>query len=285
MANTSQAQIEQALQALDPQFKALRAAIGALKGAQRLAGADSADALPMQKALTKLEAAAAAVDDPALAAARAAFAADTQQALDNLTYDFASALRDAFAARGEAVAGRPPTLAVGLLTLSIDIAARKGQWFYGKEPLTGAIPLSLTGVLKAYDAQARRIAGRTIDAATFLDELYQAWKQCVGKRKQRPQGGRISIVELHSQVTLNRQSARFWNAPARRTFKDYERELFVRDIVLLREQEVLTVTDNGESLRLRLGVATKNQADQASRSMWIPDAALDGQYYADLFFD
>ena len=270
-------QLQAAQTALEPKFKSLRAVMGALKTAQRLASADSADALPMQKALTKLEAAAADVDNPELAAAIRAFAAETQGALDNLAYDFAKDLRDAFAARGDKVEGRPPTLTVGDLTFNIDIAARKGQWFYGKEALTRPIPLSLTGILKAYDQQTKRIINRSIDEKAFLDELRQAWQDCIDKRKQRPSGGRVNIVETHSQLTLNRQGNRFWNAPSRRTFKDYERELFVRDLVLLR--------DSLGSPPFRLGTATKSQADQASRSIWLPDSALDGNYYSDITFD
>lgn len=282
---TTSAAIQTALQTLDPQFRALRATISALKAAEPLAAAATPDALPMFKTLGKLETAAAQVNHPAVDAAVQAFAADTQTALDGLAFDFAGELRDAFAQRGEAVSGRPPTLAVGLLTLTIDVARRKGQWLYGREAVTGAIPLSLAAVLKAYDQQARRIAARTLDAPAYLQELHKAWQDCIDKRKQRPQGGRISIVETHSQMTLNRQSARFWNAPSRRTFKEYERELFIRDLVLLRASEVHELQADGRRLRLRLGGATKNQADQPNRSMWLPETALDGQYYADIYFD
>jgi hypothetical protein len=277
--------IQTALQTLDPQFRALRATIGALKSAERLSAAATPDALPMHKALARLEAAAAQLDHPAVTAAVQAFADDTQSALDGLAFDFAGELRAAFAARQEAVGGRPPTLTVGLLTLTIDVAARKAQWLYGREALTGSIPLSLAAVLKAYDQQVKRIAARPLDAPAFLQELHKAWQDCVDKRKQRPQGGRISIVEAHSQMTINRQNARFWNAPSRRTFKDYERELFVRDMVLLREGPLHELNVEGRRLRLRLGVATKSQSDQASRSMWLPESASEGQYYADIFFE
>ncbi len=83
-------------------------------------------------------------------------------------------------------------------------------------------------------------------------------------------------MEVYGQFTLDRQSARFWNQPSRSAFKDYERPLFVRDLVLVQEQ--------GDP-PFRLGVASKNQAEQASRSMWIPKTAVDGQYYSDITFD
>jgi hypothetical protein len=270
------AQLQDAQQELEPQFKALRGVMGALKAAVRLASEEKADALPMHKALTKLELTAAEVESVALDTAVSAFAAVTQSALDDLAFDFAKDLRDEFAIRGETVNGRPPTLSVGLLTLQINMAARKGQWFYGKEPLTRPIPLSLKGVLKAYDQQVKKIINRTIDANALVTELQQAWQDCLEKRKTKPRGGRINIVEVYSQLTLNRQSNRFWNAPSRSTFKDYERPLFVRDLALLNEQGVSSFS---------LGVATKSQADQANRSIWLPETAVDGQYYSDITFE
>lgn len=278
-------QLQEAEQELDPQFKALRQTMSALKTAVRLTANGKADALPMQKALVKLETAAAGVDNETLNSAVAAFAAVTQGALDELAFEFARDLRDEFLARGETVEGRPPTLAVGMLTFTIDMAARKGQWFYGREPLTRPIPLSLSGILKAYDKQVKRIVNRSFDAEAFIRELFKAWQDSLAKRDRRPPGGRINIVEIHSQITLNRQSARFWNAPSRSTFKDYERPLFVRDLVLLRDQNATSLTVDGRAHRLQLGGATKSQAEQASRSIWLPSSALDGAYYSDVTFD
>jgi hypothetical protein len=259
---------------LTPQFKALSATMSSLKTAVRLAGEEKADALPMHKALTKLETAAADVESETLDAAVSSFAAATQAALDDLAFAFAKDLREEFEKRGETVEGRPPVLAVGDLTFKIEMASRKGQWLYGKEPLTKPIPLSLTGILKAYDQQAKRITARKLEEA-FLPELQKAWQDCVDKRKQRPSGGRINIIEVYSQLILNRQNARFWNQPSRSTFKDYERELFVRDLVLAQAQ--------GDA-PFNLGVATKNQTEQTSRSLWLPETAVSGQYYSEITF-
>jgi hypothetical protein len=269
------AQLQAAESELDPQFKALRGAMAALKTAVRLAADEQADALPMHKAQIKLEAAAAELENERLATAVTAFAAATQSALDNLAYDFAKDLRDAFAARGEEVEGRPPLLTVGLLSFKIEMAARKGQWFYGREPLTKPIPLSLTAIVKAYDQQVKRIIERKLDDS-FVEELRKAWVDCKAKRKQTPPGGRVNIVEVHAQMTMNRQTARFHNAPSRATFKDYDRVLFIRDLALVRDQE---------EAPFKLGVATKSLAEQSNRSIWLPETAVNGQYYSDITFD
>lgn len=280
-------QLQGAQKELDPQFKALRNATSALNQAIKLASEEQADALAMQKALTKLQQASAAVADSQMAAATDAFTTATQQALDALAFEFAHNLREAFERRGQAVEGRPPTLVVGELVLNIDIAARKAQWLYGKEALTRPIPLSINAILQAYDAQRKAILERTIDVPGFLAELHKAWQDLVDERLQRsgqrPRGNRLNLVETYSKLVLNRQSARFWNAPSRSTFKDYERPLFVRDLVLA--QTAPTVAVSGQSHRLRLGVATKSQADSATRSIWLPNGPLDGEYYSDITFE
>ena len=281
-------QMKRVQQELDPQFKALRDATGALRQATTLAGQEQMDALAMQKALTKLQQAAKAVENEALQTATTAFGAATQTALDALAFEFARDLKTTFEQRGQSVEGRPPTLVVGDLVLQIDIGARKAQWFYGKEALTRALPLSISALVQAYDAQRKAIVQRTLDIPAFLTELHKAWQDLIDERDQqkslrRATTNRTNLVETYSKLVLNRQSPRFWNAPSRSTFKDYERPLFVRDLVLAQADP--TVTVNGQSYRLRLGVATKSQADSASRSIWLPNGPLDGEYYADVAFE
>lgn len=273
-----QEKIRAAQAELDPKFKALRGATSALTQALRLAGEEKLDALAMQKALVKLEQANTHLESAGMQAATASFASHTKEALDALAFAFARDLKETFEGRGQAIEGRPPTLVVDELVLNIDIAARKAQWLYGKEPLTKLIPLSINGIIKAYDQQRKLILDRQINPDEFMAELYKAW---LSKRSER--GGRAGLVETYSQLVLNRQSGRFWNAPSRATFRDYERPLFVRDMVLIRENPTITV--EGKTLHLQLGVATKNQAESAARSIWIPISALDGGYYASITFE
>lgn len=277
------AQLEAAQTDLDPQFRALRNATGALKRAVKLASEERLDALAMNKLLAKLQEAAAQVESIPFETATNAYTAQTQQALNDLAFDFAKDLRDVFQARGLDVEGRPPTLSVGLLVLQIDVAARKAQWFYGKEPLTRPIPLSINNLLKAYDVQHKAIEQRVLDAPKFVAELYVAWNELLSKRSQRPSGGRVNLVELFAQVTMNRQVARFWNAPSRSTFRDYDRAHFVRDLVLAMDE--LPVEVDGKELIFHLAGATKTQAESAAKSIWIPTSALAGEYYASITFD
>ena len=247
----------------------------------------------MQKALAKLQQAAelvktAGLEDAALDSAATAFGAATQAALDSLAFQFARDLKESFEARGQTVDGRPPTLVVEQLVLQIDIAARKAQWFYGKEALTKPLPLSLDAILKAYDQQRKAVLERKDETPVFLADLYKAWSDLMAEKTEkagrRPAQNRINLVETYARLVLNRQAARFWNAPSRSTFKDYERAFFVRDLVLANETGA-TVQVDGKGYHLRLGTATKSQADNATRSVWVPSSALGGDFYGDITFE
>lgn len=277
----------------DPKFKALKAASSALTAASRLASQEKLDALPMQKALAKLQQAsemvkAAGLEDAALDSATTTFGEATQAALDTLAFQFARDLKESFEARGQTVEGRPPTLVVDQLVLQIDIAARKAQWFYGKEALTKPLPLSLGGIIKAYDQQRKAILERKDETPVFLADLYSAWNDLMTEKTEksgrRPAQNRINLVETYAKLVLNRQATRFWNTPSRSTFKDYERHFFVRDLVLANEAGA-TVKVDGTTYRLRLGTATKSQADNAMRSVWVPSSALGGDFYGDITFE
>lgn len=280
-------QLQAAASEITPQLKALQSASGALKTALKLAADEKPDALPMQKAAAKLDSAAANLDSPTFQQANQLFHTATQQALDDLAFSFAHDLKETFEAQGLTVEGRPPTLLVNGLTLHIDVNARKAQWFYGKEALTRPQPLSIPGLLKAFQQQQKLIMGRSLDAAAFLVELHKAWQDLIDERLAKggryPNGGRLNLIEVYSKLVMNRQSARFWNAPSRQTFKDYERPFFIRDLVLVQENSTVTVGD--KTMRLRLGVATKSQADNPTRSAWLPENGLDGQFYGDVAFE
>lgn len=274
-------QLQAAQRELEPQFKSLKNVVAALNTAVKLATTDKAEALDLQKASLKLQQVVGLVENKNLKTAVSTFTAETEKALNELAFEFAHSLRDAFEQRGQPVEGRPPTLAISTLTLQIHIAERKAQWFYGKEPLTNPLPLTVNGLLKAYDQQYKAIEARQLDTPTFLAELYKAHKEVLNEKKTR----RANIVETYSKMVMNRQSGRFWNAPSRSTFKDYPRPFFVRDLALVQAAGNPLLTIDGSTYRLRLGGASKSQAENASKSIWLPNGAFDGEYYGDVTFE
>jgi len=283
MSNTLTDTLQAVEKELEPQFKALRMAMGALKQATKLTGEEKLDALAMQKAHTKLEQANELLEHEGFQTAVQSFGETTQTALESLAFDFARDLKELFEQRGDTVSGRPPRMVVNDLVLEINIGTRKAEWYYGKDALTRPIPLSFNPILKAYDAQKRMISERSINVSEFMGEIYAAWDELVNARSQRPQGGRVNIIEIYSKVIMNRQTARFRNSPSRATFKDYDRPFFIRDLVLARSAP--TVEVDGKVHQMRMAIATKSQADQAMRSVWLPTSPLEGEYYANITFD
>ena len=274
--------IQTAQAEFEPQLKKLAAVVAALKAAGKLAAEEKPEALTMHKVLGKLQEVARPLANPNLSQAVTAFATATEKALESLAFEFASDLRTTFEKRGESVTGRPPTLVVGMFVLQMDMPGRKAQWFYGKEAISPPIPLSVSGLVSSYDQQRKLITGRSLNPAGFLAELYKAGNDLMTERTRR----RLNIIEVYAKVVLNRQNNRFWQAPSKTTMTDYPRPLFVRDMVLLREsgQTVYPAGDN-DQYQLRLAIATKNQADNPLRSLWLPNGPLDGDYYAEIFFE
>ncbi len=283
MQNELLTQLQVTYQELQPQLKALRNATNTIQRAIKLMNREKPEALAMQHTLGKLKQASQQVGGPRLDTVTRTFEEATIMAMKNLELEFASDLKDTFKLQGETVKGRPPILSVGLLLLHIDRTSHKARWFYGKDPLTRPLPLSQHAILKAYHTQRQAITNRKINHASFLLELYQAWQQLIEQRVRRPAGGRINVIEVYSKVVMNRQPRRFWYGPSRQRFTEYFRAHFVRDIVLTIVLPTLTVA--GNTYRLRLGIATKSQASQPSRAIWLPEPPFGGQYYSDLTFE
>ncbi|MEZ4630660.1 MAG: hypothetical protein R2880_08130 [Deinococcales bacterium] len=270
-------------QRFEPEFKGLKSLTAALAQAKKLASQDKLDASAMQKALVKFEQGAQPFEDEGLKEALNLFKAKTEELLEALAFDFAKDLKDSFQAKGIEIEGRPPSLVVGELLLEINMASRKALWFYGKEPLSRPLALSLSSISQAYEAARKLVLERKLTPPTFSQELFQVYNQELAKRSRRPTGGRLPILEIYSQMVLARQSSRFWNTPSRATFVDYPRVLFVRDLVL--SQGHRQVSHEGSHQLWHLHGATKSQAESASRSLWLPSSALEGAYYADISFE
>ncbi|MEZ4607522.1 MAG: hypothetical protein R2865_12190 [Deinococcales bacterium] len=51
---------------------------------------------------------------------------------------------------------------VGELLLEINMASRKALWFYGKEPLSRPLALSLSSISQAYEAALKLVPERKL---------------------------------------------------------------------------------------------------------------------------
>ena len=82
------------------------------------------------------------------------------------------------------------------------------------------MPLSVEAVVKAYQREAKAIAGRNEDGERWIAQLQEAYTQAADARRGRAApGARVNIVDCYFELVLLRQprasAARRARAPCR----------------------------------------------------------------------
>lgn len=251
----------------------------ALKDALAALRAESVDVIKLGRARSALQS--SRVRDAGLGEVLPQIDYELEQAQRALGDTFGVALRDAFAQQGIELGGRPPRFEIGRFELVADFVSRTGSLSYGKNLLTKRVPLSVEAVLRTYEREAKAIMGRNEDGPRWMEQLYNAWETV--RRKRLISEPRVSIVECFLELALLRQSRAFRSAPTKNGFVEYTRAQFAYDFYKFTSET--PVLHNG--LRAFGLVATKSQADNAERSIWIVegDNPHAGRYIADVKFD
>lgn len=256
--------------------KLLAAVIGALRDTLATLTSDAVDVVRLDRAVQVLRT--ARLPDERLDAALPALNEALDEAQAQLSYEFGASLRDRLAALGISLGGRPPQFQVGRFEIMVSFLNRTAALHYGKIQVASGIRLSLDVLIKAYQDVARSVEGRDEDGQRWVDQLYTAWQ--IARRKSEKGAARASIIDCYYELVLLRQSRSFNSSPSKRSFTDYTRAQFVHDLDRFAQQ----FSHQGQ--RVVLHTATKTQAENASRSLWIITGAgpHDGQYVADLEF-
>lgn len=273
-------------EALDPMLPALRreaklltTQTTALKDALAALRAESVDVIRLGHAVAALQA--SKLPDAAVAALLPQLADELEQGQRALGDTFGLSLRHAFAARGIELGGRPPRFELGPFELVADFVSRAATLSYGKILVAKRVALSVEAVLKAHEREARAILGRDEDGARWIEQLHSAWERV----RQRRGGAeaRANIVECYYELVLLRQPKAFRIAPSKQLFADYSRAQFAHDFYAFTGRR----PQLHQGLRAFGLVATKSQADNPERSIWIVegDSPHAGRYIADVKFD
>ncbi|GAC1361141.1 MAG: hypothetical protein NVSMB42_20760 [Herpetosiphon sp.] len=260
------------------EIAALGKVVGALKDAQVAVRGDVVDVVRLGRATTVLRAQQGR--DQQLTALLADLEHELQQAQQALGNTFGAALRDATAALGIEIEGRPPRFGLGRFEIEANWIARSAKLSYGKELLTGHVPLSIDAVLGAYQREKKAIVSRNEDGERWIEQFYQAWE--VARFKRDRGDGRANLVDCYFELAMLRQSKAFRMAPSKRTITDYTRAQFVYDVFEFVDQRRLAY----KGLRAVIHGSTKSQTGIPDRSIWIvegtsPDA---GRYVSDVEF-
>jgi hypothetical protein len=251
---------------------------GALRDASNALQAQPVDVIRLDHAYTMLQSNMG--QDGILDEIMPALQQELETAQQQLGTIFGSALRDAMAEMGVAVTGQPPRFALGRFELDANFLTRKASLLYGKTEVAKGIPLSLEGIVKTYQRELRNIEGRSEDGEAWIRDLYTAWEQA--RQSSSKTTTRANIVDVFYAFVLQRQSRAFKADPGKRTFRDYSRAQFIYDFSEFAQRQRLSV--DGKNVMAH--IATKSQADSASKSIWIMNgnSPYDGDYLADIEF-
>jgi hypothetical protein len=261
------------------EVRTLSKIIKALKDSLAAISSDPPDAVKLHKAYTTLQS--PDITDAAIADLLPALEAELQQAQNQLGAVFGLALRDQLAQWGIALNGRPPRFEAGRFEILADFASRKASISYGKMKVAGGIPLSLERVVQAYLKELKAVEERDEDGAAWIEQFYQAWS--MSNLKSGKSSGRANVVDCYYEMVLLRQKRTFSTTPSKRTFTDYSRAQFAYDFARF----VYAERQAYQGWVVRPHIATKSQAESASKSMWIVtgSAPHDGQYIAGIEFE
>jgi hypothetical protein len=261
--------------ALRREARALTGQVTALRDALTALRAEPVDVIRLGRAVAALHA--VRTPDVALGALLPELDQALAEGQRNLGDEFGVGLRAAVAALGRELGGRPPRFEIGRFEVVANFVSRRAAISYGKELLNKNVPLSVEAVVKAYQTEAKAIAGRNEDPDRWMAQLQEAYTQARGgpnAGEPRP-GARVNIVAVLFELVLLRQARGFRSAPSKRAFVDYSRAQFAHDFASLADRR-----------RVRAHVATKSQADSSDKSLWLVEGSgpHDGSYIADIEF-
>ena len=250
----------------------------ALKDAIIALRAESTDVVKLGKAVQILQS--QKIPDPALLDVLPQLEQQLEAGERALSETFGVALRDALAAQGISIGGRPPRFEIGRFEVTTNFAHRSAAILYGKELVVKRVPLSVEAVIKAYQATQKSISGRTIDASEWVKQVYSAWEGV--RLKRGASENRANIIDCYMDVLMQRQPKAFRIAPMKSSFADYTRAQFAYDFDLFFRKEV---SYNG--LRMFGAGATRSHTDNPERSIYIltGETPYDGSYVVDIKFD
>ncbi|MCC6627311.1 MAG: hypothetical protein IT340_07905 [Chloroflexi bacterium] len=259
--------------ALRREARALTGLVAALRAALTALQAEPVDVIRLGRSVAALRA--VRTPDTALGALLPALDQALAEGERHLGDEFGVGLRQAVAATGLELGGRPPRFEIGRFEIVANFVSRKATISYGKEELSRTVPLSVEAVMRAYQAAAKTIAGRNEDPDRWMAQLQEAYNRARSHRstaEQRP-GTRANIIACLFELVLLRQGRGFRSAPSKHAFVDYSRAQFAYDFAALADRR-----------RVIAHVATKSQADSAERSLWLVEGAgpHDGAYIADI---
>ncbi|MEO8392066.1 MAG: hypothetical protein ABI700_03650 [Chloroflexota bacterium] len=269
--------IDPLLPDLRRELKTLTGMISALKDASAALHSEPVDIVRLDKAMALLQ----TVQQHNILDLLPELGQELELAQRALGDEFGAKLRDALAGQGISIGGRAPKFEIGRFELEANFAKHFVILRYGKDVVVPRASITVEASVKAYQSAAKAISGRNQDGKAWIAQFYEADQRA--RRKLGSDGTRINIVDCYVELAFLRQGRAFLIEPSKRTFSDYSRAQFIYDFYEFANNQRLA--HNGQVVRAHS--ATKSQADNPAKSMWIVegDTPYDGRYIADVEFE
>ncbi len=205
-----------------------------------------------------------------------------EQSRAEFRFEFGRQLVAGLEGSGMSVKGQLPVLRVGLFTVRTDFEAGSATVFWGPEieKLRAGlklVPAGLATTLRKWNDRLRQKSVEPVRLASRLHAAYRRYCTLGGL----PEGTRVFLLDLLSELVLLMQPDSFRQNPAQEKFVEYPRVRFSYDLFRLKQAGAFTVGD----AQLKLHVANFDATTEKARALWVPNSEEgDGTHYSYISF-
>jgi len=205
-----------------------------------------------------------------------------EQSRSEFRFEFGRQLVTGLEGSGMTVRGQLPLLRVGLFTVRADFESGSATIFWGPEieKLKSGLNLApgeLAPTLRKWNERLRK---KSVEPAKLAARLHAAYRRFCSLG-ELPEGTRVFLLDLLSEVVLLMQPESFRLNPAQEKFVEYPRVRFSYDLFRLRQTGAFTVSD----AQLKLHVANFDATTEKAKALWVPDNEEgEGTHYSYMSF-
>ncbi len=181
-----------------------------------------------------------------------------------------------------AVRGQLPLLRVGLFTVRADFEAGRATIFWGPEveKLKSGLSLAPAGLAATLRKWNERLKQKSVEPAKLGQRLHAAYRRYCGLGGL-PDGTRVFLLDLLSELVLLMQPESFRLNPAQEKFVEYPRVRFSYDLFRLKQAGAFIVGD----AQLKLHVANFDATTEKAKALWVPNSEDgEGTHYSYISF-
>ncbi len=205
-----------------------------------------------------------------------------EQSRVEFRFEFGRQLVAGLVGSGLNVRGQLPLLRAGLFAVRADLEAGSATIFWGPEveKLKSGLALApgeLAATLKRWN---NRLREKSVEPAKLAERLHAAYRRFCGVGGM-PEGTRVFLLDLLSELVLLMQPESFRLNPAQEKFVEYPRVRFSYDLFRLKQAGAFAVGN----AQLKLHVANFDATTEKARALWVPDSEEgDGTHYSYISF-